>query len=196
MHVGNARLNTRRLSARAPVIRAVLRFSFFLFGSKALQNAVAEGDTRTISMHHLHTDEDITITYKRDGRYDEAALEKLNWFLRDWRRERTDPHGPAPDRPGVGGAARGQYRASRSRSSAATVRRKPTPCCATAASGVARFSQHMLGHAMDFYIPGIPLETAARDRAAAAARRRRLLSRPPARPSCTWTPAASACGRA
>ena len=24
--------------------------------------------------------------------------------------------------------------------------------------GVARFSQHMLGHAMDFYIPGIPLE--------------------------------------
>ena len=43
-------------------------------------------------------------------------------------------------------------------------------------SGVARFSQHMLGHAMDFYIPGVPLEAAARDRAAAAARRRRLLS--------------------
>ena len=44
--------------------------------SRALQNAVAEGDTRTISMHHIHTDEDITITYKRDGRYDEAALEE------------------------------------------------------------------------------------------------------------------------
>jgi hypothetical protein len=25
-------------------------------------------------------------------------------------------------------------------------------------SGVARFSQHMLGHAMDFYVPGVPLE--------------------------------------
>src|SRR5262245_7757053 len=25
-------------------------------------------------------------------------------------------------------------------------------------SGVARFSQHMLGHAMDFYIPGVALE--------------------------------------
>jgi hypothetical protein len=28
----------------------------------------------------------------------------------------------------------------------------------SAHSGVARFSQHMLGHAMDFYIPGVPLE--------------------------------------
>jgi len=43
----------------------------FLFGTNnALQTAVAEGDTRTISFHHLHTGEDITITYKRDGRYD------------------------------------------------------------------------------------------------------------------------------
>ena len=28
-------------------------------------------------------------------------------------------------------------------------------------SGVARFSQHMLGHAMDFYIPDVPLEQSA-----------------------------------
>jgi hypothetical protein len=28
----------------------------------------------------------------------------------------------------------------------------------SAHSGVARYSQHMLGHAMDFYIPGVPLE--------------------------------------
>ncbi|HML12222.1 MAG TPA: DUF882 domain-containing protein, partial [Xanthobacteraceae bacterium] len=65
-----------------------------LFGCENLQNAVAEGDTRTLAMHHMHTGEDISITYKRDGRYDEAALEKLNHFLRDWRREevtRMDP---------------------------------------------------------------------------------------------------------
>ena len=46
----------------------------------------------------------------------------------------------------------------RSRSFAAIARRKPTPCCAAARAGVAQFSQHMLGHAMDFYIPGVPLE--------------------------------------
>ncbi len=99
-----------------------------------MQNAVAEGDTRTISMHHVHTDEDITITYKRDGRYDEAALEKLNWFLRDWRRSEATTHGPAPYRSGLGGAARSGNEGADLRSFAATVRHRPTPCCATAAA--------------------------------------------------------------
>ncbi len=143
----------------APAIRAAWRFLLFLFGSKALQNAVAEGDTRTISLHHMHTGEDITITYKRDGRYDEAALEKLNWFLRDWRRSeqtRMDPHlidlvwevqrEAAPNTPiqVVCG-----YRSPETN---AMLRHR------SADPGVARFSQHMLGHAMDFYIPGVPLE--------------------------------------
>jgi len=53
------------------------------------------GATRTISMHHIHTDETITITYKKDGKYDPEALKKLNWFLRDWRQNKSvemDPH--------------------------------------------------------------------------------------------------------
>ena len=47
----------------------------FLFGCESLQNVVAEGDTRTISFHHIHTNEDLTVTYKVNGRYDEAVLE-------------------------------------------------------------------------------------------------------------------------
>jgi uncharacterized protein YcbK (DUF882 family) len=124
-----------------------------------LQNAAAEGDTRTISMHHMHTGEDITITYKREGRYDEAALEKLNWFLRDWRRSeqtKMDPHlvdlvwevqreaAPATPIQVVCG-----YRSPETN---AMLRHR------SANTGVARFSQHMLGHAMDFYIPGVKLE--------------------------------------
>ena len=63
--------------------------------SGSLQNAVAEGDTRALTFHHLHTGEDITITFKRNGRYDDAALKKLDWFMRDWRKEQStsmDPH--------------------------------------------------------------------------------------------------------
>ncbi len=52
------------------------------------------GTTRTISMHHIHTDETITITYKRDGKYDPDALKKLNWFLRDWRENQATEMDP------------------------------------------------------------------------------------------------------
>ena len=128
-----------------------------LFGSRGLQNAIAEGDTRTISLHHAHTNEDITITFKRDGRYDEAALEKLNWFLRDWRRNeqiRMDPH--LIDLVWEVQRETGSKQpiwvvcGYRSPETNAMLRRR--------SDGVARFSQHMLGHAMDFYIPGVPLE--------------------------------------
>jgi uncharacterized protein YcbK (DUF882 family) len=128
-----------------------------LCGGRALQNAIAEGDTRTISLHHMHTDEDITITFKRDGRYDEAALNKLNWFLRDWRKQqetKMDPHlidliwevqreTGSKERVWV-------VCGYRSPETNAMLRRR--------SSGVARFSQHMLGHAMDFYIPGVQLD--------------------------------------
>ena len=60
------------------------RCASHLFGSN-LQNAIAQGETRTISSHHIHTDEDLTVTYKVNGRYDEEALKKINNLLRDWR---------------------------------------------------------------------------------------------------------------
>jgi uncharacterized protein YcbK (DUF882 family) len=128
-----------------------------LVGSRGLQNAIAEGDTRTISLHHTHTNEDITITFKREGRYDEAALDKLNRFLRDWRREqqiRMDPH--LIDLVWEVQRETGSKEpiwvvcGYRSPETNAMLRRR--------SDGVAKYSQHMLGHAMDFYIPGVPLE--------------------------------------
>jgi uncharacterized protein YcbK (DUF882 family) len=128
-----------------------------LFGVRGLQNAVAEGDTRTISLHHIHTDEDVTVTFKRDGRYDEAALEKLNWFLRDWRKQqetRMDPHLIdlvwEVQREAGSNQPIWVVCGYRSPETNAMLRRR--------SSGVARFSQHMLGHAMDFYIPGVALD--------------------------------------
>ena len=65
------------------------------FGSQTLESVIANGDTRTLSFHHMHTGEDLVVTYKRDGKFDEAALEKLNHLLRDWRIEqpiKMDPY--------------------------------------------------------------------------------------------------------
>jgi uncharacterized protein YcbK (DUF882 family) len=128
-----------------------------IFGCNSLQNAAANGDTRTLSFHHTHTNEDLTITYKRDGRYDEEALKKINWVLRDWRRNeavRMDPQ--------VLDAVWELYRevgatkpieiicGYRAPATNEMLRRR--------SSGVARFSQHTLGKAIDLHIPGVSLE--------------------------------------
>jgi uncharacterized protein YcbK (DUF882 family) len=149
-------LGPRALSSRARK-SCGLAAVILLLGCEGLQTATADGDTRTLSMHHMHTDENITITFKRNGRYDDAALKKLNWFLRDWRREQDinmDPHlfdliwevsrevdAQKPIEVVCG------YRSPQTN---AMLRRR--------SGGVARFSQHMLGRAMDFYVPGAELE--------------------------------------
>jgi uncharacterized protein YcbK (DUF882 family) len=155
--LGWVRLESCRDIAARALYSGGVAVLLLLFGARALQNAVAEGDTRIISLHHIHTAEDITITFKRDGRYDETALEKLNRFLRDWRRDeqtRMDPHlidlmWEVQREAGSSGPI-WVVCGYRSPETNAMLRRR--------SEGVARFSQHMLGHAMDFYIPGVPLE--------------------------------------
>ncbi|CCD99238.1 DUF882 domain-containing protein [Bradyrhizobium sp. STM 3809] len=130
-----------------------------LIGAGTIRDAEALNDTRTLSFHHTHSGEDLTVTFKREGRYDEDALKKLNHFLRDWRTQDET----VMDRRlfdilwevyrDVDGKQPIQIISSyRSPATNSMLRRR------SAYSGVARHSQHMLGHAMDFYIPGVPLE--------------------------------------
>ena len=127
-------------------------------GAESLQNATANGDTRTICFHHIHLKEDTTVTFKVNGKYDQDALKKVNHALRDWRTGQPtdmDPH--------LIDALWEVYRATgakepihviggyRSPATNAMLRRR--------SSGVAKFSQHMLGKAIDFYIPDVELES-------------------------------------
>jgi uncharacterized protein YcbK (DUF882 family) len=129
---------------------------FVLIAGNALQTAVAEGDTRTLSFHHVHTGEDITVTFKRDGHYVPEALKQLDWFMRDWRKQqetRMDPHlydllwqvyreadATGPVEIICGYRSPGTNNMLRARS-----------------KGVAEYSQHIGGKAIDFFIPGVPL---------------------------------------
>lgn len=122
-----------------------------------LQNAVANGDTRALSLHHTHTKEDLTVTFKRNGRYDEDGLKKLNWFLRDWRTDEPTKMDPKlfdivweVHRDLDANVPVQIISAYRSPKTNAMLRRR--------GRGVARYSQHMVGKAMDFHIPGVPLE--------------------------------------
>ena len=113
---------------------------------------VANGDTRTISLHHTHRDDDLTVTFKRNGRYDEGGLAKINHFLRDWRNDKEttmDPHlfDILWEVQRETGAKEPVHIVSayRSPETNSMLRRR--------SRGVARFSQHMNGKAIDFFIP-------------------------------------------
>ena len=128
-----------------------------LLGATGLHPVAADGETRTISLHHVHTSEDLTVTYKRNGRYDEEALQKINNLLRDWRQQ--EPTKMDPEVIDLLWEVHHEVGAKepiwvvcgyRSPETNAMLRSR--------SSGVAKFSQHMLGKAIDFYIPGVALE--------------------------------------
>jgi uncharacterized protein YcbK (DUF882 family) len=147
---------TRASSSRAGRCIGLATLALLL-GNESLQNAIAEGDTRTISLHHVHTGEDLTITYKRDGRYDEDALKKLNWLLRDWRRSEDTKMDPRLI--DVVWEVSREFDAKSSIQVVCGYRAPQTNAMLRRRSrGVAQFSQHTLGRAMDFYIPGVSLE--------------------------------------
>ena len=70
------------LSSRAG-FHAGLTSLMLMAGAGTVHNATASGDSRTLSFHHTHSGEDLTVTFKRNGRYDEDGLKKINHFLRD-----------------------------------------------------------------------------------------------------------------
>ena len=119
-----------------------------------LAPVVAGGETRTISLIHIHTGESLTITYKKDGQYIPSAMRQINYLLRDWRKDEVisiDPrtidlvwelhedlgsHEPIHIVCG--------YRSASTNAFLHRIGRH-----------VARESQHIRGNAIDFYFPDV-----------------------------------------
>ena len=146
-------MGATRISMRWRTAALALLASVFSIGSVS---ALPEGD-RALKIYHIHTGEQATIVFKRNGVYDKDGLQKLNYILRDWRKQRPtnmDPH--------LFDLLWQVYQASgatdpirvvcgyRSPETNAMLRHR--------SRGVAQHSQHMLGKATDFFIPGVPLE--------------------------------------
>lgn len=116
----------------------------------------AQAQTRSLKLYFIHTKERAEITYMRNGRYDQNGLNKINRFLRDWRRNE-----PAKMDPRLLDLVWSVYRSVGARDYIHVVSAYRSPATnkmlRSRSSGVAEKSQHMLGKAMDFYIPGVPL---------------------------------------
>ncbi len=120
----------------------------------SVSTAISSGETRTISMVHQHTGESITVTYKVNGNYVPSAMKKLNYLLRDWRRNQTitiDPrtidliwelHEDLGSKQPIHIVC--GYRSPATNAFLKRIGRK-----------VAGKSQHMKGKAIDFFFPDV-----------------------------------------
>ncbi len=120
-------------------------------------SARADGETRTLSFFHTHRQDSLTVTFRRNGRFDEQALDQLNWYLRDWRNDK-----PAKMDPRLFDVLWEVYRESGSRQPIHIISSYRSPETNAAlrrrSSGVAEQSQHMLGKAMDIRLPDVSTE--------------------------------------
>ena len=119
---------------------------------------VAGGETRTLSIYHTHTKERLTVTYMVNGKYVPSAMKKINYILRDWRRNEVitiDPktinlmwelHADLGSKAPIGIVS--GYRSPRTNAFLKRIGRN-----------VARKSQHMKGKAIDIFFPDVNTKT-------------------------------------
>ena len=126
--------------------------------SLLIPQARALGETRTLTMYNIHTKETLTVTFKRDGKYDDDGLKKLNTFMRDWRAEEETKMDP--ELIDLIWTLHRQLRSNepvhlvsayRSAKTNAKMRRK--------GGGQAKRSQHIQGKAADIHFPDVQVKT-------------------------------------
>jgi uncharacterized protein YcbK (DUF882 family) len=154
-----------KLSLSRWVIAATMAAVIFVSGGSAkagertdvsVQN-LETGPRYTLHLHHLHTGESLDVVYRVGDTYIPAALDKLNYFLRDHRTEAEKDYDPKEfdllhalmsqlGRPnGVIDIVCG-YRTPWSNHFLRTR---------AARTGVAEHSQHMEARAIDIRVPGV-----------------------------------------
>lgn len=118
----------------------------------------ASAEDRTLKLYFGHTGERAVITFKRNGAFDQAGLNQLNQFLRDWRADKSTKMDPR-----LFDIVWEVYRRSGASDYINVVSGYRSPntnaMLRTRSPGVAKESQHTRGKAMDFFIPGVKLAT-------------------------------------
>jgi uncharacterized protein YcbK (DUF882 family) len=111
---------------------------------------------RTLSLYNIHTKETLTTTYKKNGKYVPEEMAKINWFMRDWRKNESivmDPrlidllweiHSELGSKQPIHLIC-----GYRSRATNEMLRRT--------VGGQASHSRHIVGMAADVHFPDIPL---------------------------------------
>lgn len=144
--------------ALVPVLVRLVLLALVAFPAGFATTIGASAEVRSLKLYYVQTKEKAEIVFKRNGRYDQAGLKELNRFLRDWRRNE-----PTKMDPQLFDLVWEVYRQSKSNEYINVVSAYRSPATndmlRRTRGGQAKKSQHMVGRAMDFYIPGVKLAT-------------------------------------
>lgn len=139
---------------RLPLVNAVI--ALMAFALLVLTAGEASAETRKLKLYFLHTGERAEITFKKNGKYIDSGLKKINRFLRDWRRNE-----PTKMDPRLLDLIWEVYKESGSKKYIHVISGYRSPATNSLlrkrGRGVAKKSQHTLGKALDFFIPGVGL---------------------------------------
>ena len=156
----NAEIGVASRGMRSAAGRFVLALAMVLSGVLGLSifgATQAEAETRTLKMYYTHTKESITVTFKKNGRYDKGGLKKLNRFLRDFRRNE-----PTNMDPELFDLVWEVYKKSGSRKPIQVISGYRSPktnnMLRSRGRNVAKTSQHTMGKALDFFMPDVSVD--------------------------------------
>ncbi|MEL7088811.1 MAG: DUF882 domain-containing protein, partial [Planctomycetota bacterium] len=114
-------------------------------------------NARTIAIHNIHTKDTITVVYKRNGRYQPEAMKKINWVMRDWRRnEQTKIDPKLVDILWAMHTELGSQKPIHLISGYRSL--KTNNMLRKTRGGQASKSRHVLGKAADVHFPDIPVK--------------------------------------
>jgi uncharacterized protein YcbK (DUF882 family) len=135
---------------RVLTINLIFVLAFILLASAS----TAYAQTRTISFRNMHTKEELTVQYMRNGRHIPDAMQKINQILRDWRRNES-----IRMNPDLIDLIYEVHEATGSTEPINVVSGYRSPVTNAAlrgrSNGVARNSQHILGNATDLFFPDV-----------------------------------------
>lgn len=149
-----------RVASFARGLRRVARDLLLVTSAVLTSTGLAVAEDRTLKLLFTHTGERAAITYKRDGKWDNKGLAQVNRLLRDWRRNESTKMDPR-----LLDLAWEVYQRSGAKDYIHVVSAYRSPATnnmlrgRSRKSGVAKNSQHSLGKAMDFFIPGVKIAT-------------------------------------
>jgi len=145
---------TIALQTRFRASAAVVAFALWLVAGAPLASANSQ---RTIALYNIHTKETLTSTYKKNGKFIAAEMEKINWIMRDWRLNEATTMDPQLidllwDVHNELGSTEPIHIISGYRSRATNDLLRRT------VGGQATQSRHILGKAADVHFPDVPLK--------------------------------------